>query len=77
VNKELDCLYSKQTLDKIKAKYSDRLSILKNKLENLNGKEEALSSDLHRYKKYEKNVDELFKEEIDKYKIIDDSLDPI
>jgi hypothetical protein len=73
----LDSLYSKQTLDKIKAKYSDRLSNLKNRLENLNGKEEVLSTDLHRYKKYEKNVDELFKEEIEKYKIVDDSLDNI
>ncbi len=73
----MDSLYSKQTLDKIKAKYSDRLSNLKNRLENLNGKEEVLSTDLHRYKKYEKNVDELFKEEIEKYKIVDDSLDNI
>lgn len=77
MSKELDSLYSKQTLDKIKAKYSDRLSNLKNRLENLNGKEEVLSTDLHRYKKYEKNVDELFKEEIEKYKIVDDSMDNI
>ena len=46
-------------------------------MEHLSSKEEAINTDLHRYTKYEKNVEELFKEEIDKYKIIDDSLDPI
>ena len=64
-------------MEAIKAKYSDRLINLKNKLENLNSKEDSLSSDLHHYKKLEKNVDDLFKEEIDYYRILEDSLDPI
>ena len=74
-NKELDCLYTKKTLDAIKMKYNDRLVNLKIKMENLNFKEESLSSDLHRYQNLEKNVDDLFKDEIEKYKLVDDSLD--
>lgn len=77
MNGELDNLYSKQYLDKLKLKYNDRLINLKNKLEFLDSKEESLSSDLHRYKKLEKNVDDLFKKEIEYYKISDDSLTDI
>lgn len=64
-------------MDAIKEKYNDRLINLKNKLEMLNVKEENLSTDLHRYKKLEKNVDDLFKKEIDYYKISEDSLTDI
>jgi hypothetical protein len=61
----------------MKNKYSDRLMSLKNKLEMLNQKEESITIDLHRYKKLEKNVDDLFKKEIDYYKISEDSLTDI
>lgn len=44
---------------------------LKNKLEVLNVKEEAVNSELQKFPKFDKNVDELFKEEIEKYKIED------
>jgi hypothetical protein len=44
---------------------------LKNKLEVLNIKEESVNSELQKFSKFDKNVDELFKEEIDKYKIED------
>ena len=66
--------YSKDTLEDIKNKYNDKLSNLKNRLEVLNSKEDSIGADLHRYKKLEKNVDELFKEEIGEYKISEDSL---
>ncbi len=61
-------------MEKIKSKYGDRLMDMKNKLENLNKKEEAIIGDLHRYKKIEKNVTDLFKEEKEQYKITEDSL---
>ena len=64
-------------MDRMKNKYSDRLMSLKNKLEMLNQKEESITIDLHRYKKLEKNVDDLFKKEIDYYKISEDSLTDI
>lgn len=71
---EMNNLFPKNFLDSMKLKYGDRLMNMKTKIENLNSKEDLLLSDLHNYKKIEKNVDELFKEEKEQYKITDDSL---
>jgi hypothetical protein len=60
-------------LDRIKVRNVDKLSQIKLKLSNLTEKEEHIGSELHRYKKYDRTVDDLFKKEIDKYKIQDDS----
>lgn len=73
----MDEQYSKESLDELKTKYNDSLINIKNKLELLNSKEEALITDLHRFKKIEKNVEELFKKEINFYKISEDSLTDI
>lgn len=71
---ELDNLYSKENLDAIKTKYYDRLVTMKAKLEKLNSKEESIATNLNRYTKYEKNIEDLFKKEIEKHKISEDSL---
>ncbi len=64
--------FDKGKLEIIRKQYSERLIDLKNKMEKISNKEENLSSELHRYKHFEKNVDEIFKEEIDYYKISED-----
>lgn len=47
---------------------------MKNSYEKLNFKEDALANDVYKYKTFEKPVNELFKDEIEKYKISEDSL---
>jgi hypothetical protein len=47
---------------------------MKNKLEKLNQKEEAINTELHRYKNLEKNFDDIFKKEVNEYNISEDSL---
>jgi hypothetical protein len=72
VNQELSSIFDKGKLEVIRKKYSEKLIDLKNKMQKINTKEENLSSELHNYKHLEINVDELFKEEIDYYKISED-----
>lgn len=61
-------------MDIIKNRYINILSYTKLKMIDLNAEDEVLVSELHRFKKYEKNVEELFKSEMEKYKITEDSM---
>jgi hypothetical protein len=52
----------------------EKLELMRNRFEKLNFREDALSNDIYKFKHFEKSVGDLFKEEIDKYKISEDSL---
>jgi hypothetical protein len=47
---------------------------MRNRFEKLNFREDSLQNDVFKFKPLEKSVAELFKEDIDKYKISEDSL---
>ena len=48
---------------------------MKNKYEKLNYKEDSLANEIYKFKSYEKPIEKLFMDEIDKYKIsADDSI---
>jgi hypothetical protein len=60
---------------KLKERYYNKLSGLKTKLEKLNQKEEKVELELTtKFKHFDKTVDELFKQEIEQYKINEDSI---
>ena len=52
----------------------EKLEHMRNRFEKLNFREDTLSNDIYKFNHFEKSVGDLFKEEIDKYKISDDSL---
>jgi hypothetical protein len=58
----------------VKEKYYTKLSALKTKLEKLNQMEEKVEIDLLKFSKFEKTVDELFKGDIERYKLSEDSI---
>lgn len=71
---EVSNIYTKKYIDNIKDKYLEKLEHMKNRFEKLNFREDALSNDMYKFKPFEKSVNDLFKDEIDKYKISEDSL---
>jgi ABC-type oligopeptide transport system ATPase subunit len=71
----LDSLYTQDYLEHNKDKYTTKLSQMKLKLDKLRIKEEQINNEIQKnYKHIEKNVDVLFKKEIDEFKISEDSL---
>lgn len=71
---EVSGVYNKKYIDDIKDKYLEKLEHMRNRFEKLNFREDALSNDMYKYKHFDKGISDLFKEEIDKYKISEDSL---
>jgi len=57
----------------MKERYLEKLEYLRNKFESMGRKEDSLNNEMFKFKPMEKNINELFKEEIEKYKITDDS----
>ena len=57
----------------MKGRYLEKLEYLRNKFESMGRKEDSLNNEMFKFKPMEKNINELFKEEIEKYKITDDS----
>lgn len=57
----------------MKERYLEKLEFLRNKFETLGRNEEALNNEMYKFKSLEKNLNELFKEDIEKYKITEDS----
>jgi len=71
---EVSGVYNKKFIDDIRDKYVEKLEHMRNRFEKLNFREDTLANDMYKFKHYEKSVGDLFKEEIDKYKISEDSL---
>jgi hypothetical protein len=51
----------------------EKLEYLRNKFESIGRKEDILNNEMYKFKPMEKNLNELFKEEIERYKINDES----
>jgi hypothetical protein len=66
--------YDTDYLTKVKERYYTKLTSLKGKLEKLNQMEEKVEADLTKFTKFDKTVDELFKNEIKQYKLNEDSI---
>jgi hypothetical protein len=66
--------FDEKFMSKLKERYYIKLNDLKGKMDKLNKKEEQLEGDLFKFKHFEKPVDELFKQEIEQYKINEDSI---
>lgn len=58
----------------MKERYLEKLEYLRNKFDTMGRKENDLNNDIYKYKPFEKNINELFKDEIEKYNITDESL---
>lgn len=56
-------------LENVKNNCVSKLYNLKKKLEEISNKEENINSELHRFKEYEMGYEEMFKKEINQYKI--------
>lgn len=65
-------IYNKKYIDDMKERYLEKLEYLRNKFETMGRSENSLNNEMYKYKPFEKNVNELFKEEIDKYQISED-----
>jgi hypothetical protein len=71
--KEIDKIFTEKDIDGIKTNFISKLSYLKENLIKFNHKEDQLITDMDKVKKFDKNIDDLFKKEIEEYKISDDS----
>ncbi len=67
--KEVEPVFPSNRINEMKNKYQNKLKGLKEKLEDLNKREDNIVTELHRYKNFEKSLGDAFKEEIKKYKI--------
>ena len=67
--KEVESVFPSNRINEMKNKYQSKLKGLKEKLEDLNKREDNIVTELHRYKNFEKSLGDAFKEEIKKYKI--------
>ena len=56
-------------MENVKNNCVSKLYNLKKKLEEISNKEENINSELHRFKEYEMGYEEMFKKEINQYKI--------
>ena len=71
--KEIEKILSQDDIDKMKINFITKLTYLRENLIKFNQKEDQLITDMDKVKKFEKNIDDIFKKEIEEFKITDES----
>ena len=71
--KETDKVFTDKDINDIKSNFITKLTYLRENLIKFNHKEDELITDMDKVKKFDKNIDDLFKKEIEEFKITDES----